>query len=45
MISDTVLVPEVVIDPLPKFHFGIESHSVPHELIICYLVHNNIETL
>ena len=41
MTSDTILVPEVVSNPFPKFHFGIESHPVPHVMIICHLVHNN----
>ena len=45
MTSDTILVPEVVINPLPKFHFGIEFHPVPNVMIICHLVHNNNETL
>ena len=41
MTSDTILVPEVAINPLPKFHFGIEFHPVPHVMIICHLVPNN----
>ena len=45
MTLDTLLVPEVVINPLPKFHFGIEFHPVPNVMIICHLVHNNNETL
>ena len=34
MTSDTLLVPEVAINPLPKFHFGIEIHPVLHVMII-----------
>ena len=45
MTSDTILVQEVVINPLPKFHFSIEFHPVPYVMIICHLVHNNNETL
>ena len=43
--GNSILVPEVVINPLPKFHFSIEFHPVPNVMIICHLVHNNNETL
>ena len=45
MTSNTIHVPEVVINLLPKFHIGIEFHPVPPVMIICHLVHNNNETL